>query len=87
MLAGDRITDFDVVNDLSDLRGIFAKAEFGGTTPFARLSQFVQTVQIGENTEIRIDADGSGNGTSFQTLLTLQNVQANTVTSRNFVIV
>lgn len=85
--AGDRITDFDVVNDLSDLRGIFAKAEFGGTTPFARLSQFVQTVQIGENTEVRIDADGSGNGTSFQTLLTLQNVQANTVTSRNFVIV
>ncbi len=82
----DRITDFSALQDRIDLRPIFAGAAFGGTSPFDRFSQFVQLVQVGANTTVQIDTDGSGVGTSFTTLATLLNVTSTTIGSRNFVI-
>ena len=82
----DRITDFSALQDRIDLRAIFTGAAFGGTSPFDRLTQFVQLVQVGANTEVQVDTDGSGVGTSFTTLATLLNVTSTTIGSRNFVI-
>jgi Ca2+-binding RTX toxin-like protein len=83
----DTITDFEVNKDLIDLRAIFAKAEFSGTTPFARFHQFIDLVQQGADTEIRIDVDGNGSSNALVTLATLQNISVSAVKSNNFVIV
>jgi Ca2+-binding RTX toxin-like protein len=84
--AGDTITDFAAAEDLIDLRAIFAASAFGGGSPFARFTQFVQLVQVGTNTQVRIDADGNGAGTNFVTLATLQNVGVGAIGSQNFVV-
>lgn len=64
---------------------IFAASALGGS-PFAQFTQFVQLVQIGADTQVRIDADGNGAGTNFVTLATLQNVAVGAIGSQNFVI-
>ncbi|NJN88751.1 MAG: type I secretion C-terminal target domain-containing protein, partial [Leptolyngbyaceae cyanobacterium SL_7_1] len=81
----DQITDF-TSEDLIDLRGIFAQPAFAGTSPLSRFNQFVQLVQVGSNTEIRIDADGSGSGTTFNTLASLTNLSVGAIGAANFVI-
>jgi Ca2+-binding RTX toxin-like protein len=83
----DTVTDFNAQEDLMDLRSLFAQSQFAGATPFARYSQFVKLVQMGANTEVQIDADGNGAGTSFVAIALLQNTAMTNVTSRNFVIV
>lgn len=84
--AGDRITDFNSTDDLIDVRGIFKSPQFGGDNRFAQYHQFMQLVQVGANTEVKIDADGKGAGTAFTTLVTLQNVTVGSVQSTNFVV-
>jgi Ca2+-binding RTX toxin-like protein len=84
--AGDTITDFNPAEDLLDLRGIFAQPQFAGANPYVRYLQYVQLVQVGSDTEVQIDADGSGAGRQFTTLTTLQNVSAAVLTSQQFVI-
>jgi len=84
--AGDRITDFNSTNDLIDLRGIFKAPQFGGDNRFAQYHQFMQLVQVGANTEVKVDTDGKGAGTAFTTLVTLQNVTVGSVQSTNFVV-
>jgi Ca2+-binding RTX toxin-like protein len=85
--AGDRITDFSNSADLIDLRRLFAAPAFSGANPVARFNQFVRLVQVGANTEVRIDADGRGAGTAFVTLVTLQNLSAGAIGPQNFVVV
>ncbi|NJO78212.1 MAG: type I secretion C-terminal target domain-containing protein [Cyanobacteria bacterium RM1_2_2] len=85
--ATDTITDFEVNKDLIDLRAIFAKSEFSGTTPFARFHQFIELVEQGSDTEIRIDADGNGSRNDLVTLAVIQNVSVSAVKASNFVIV
>jgi Ca2+-binding RTX toxin-like protein len=85
--AGDRVLDFNVTDDLIDLRQIFTAPQYNGSTPLARFAEFVQLTQTGTTTEVKIDSDGSGAGTAFTTLLTLDNVVATTVSPSNFVIV
>lgn len=85
--GSDIITDFEVAKDMIDLQAIFAKPEFGGTTPFARFHQFIQLVQQGSDTAVKIDADGSGSNSELTTLVTLQNIAVDTVKGTNFVIV
>lgn len=82
----DIITDFDGSIDVIDVRQIFAQATFAGATPLARFQQFAQFVQVGANTELRLDADGNGAGTSFVTLAVLNNVLVGNVGSGNVVI-
>lgn len=81
----DTITDLKK-QDLIDLRGVFAAPEFGGADPLIRFQQFVQLVQVGANTEVRVDADGSGAGTTFTALAVVQNAVATNLSSANFVI-
>jgi hypothetical protein len=46
----------------------------------------MELVQVGSNTEVRIDKDGSGNGSKMVNLVTLIGTDASTVGSENFVI-
>jgi Domain of unknown function (DUF4347)/Bacterial Ig-like domain/Putative Ig domain/RTX calcium-binding nonapeptide repeat (4 copies) len=82
----DTIVDFNPAEDLIDLRSIFSQSQFAGATPFVRYLKYVQLAQVGGSTEVRIDADGNGAGNTFVALATLTNVNANTLSSRNFVI-
>ncbi|MBW4466169.1 MAG: DUF4347 domain-containing protein [Pegethrix bostrychoides GSE-TBD4-15B] len=79
----DRIADFELNQDVIDLRQIFAAPEFASQSGFARFSQFVQLEQVGANTEVKLNLDGSG----FKTLATLQNVSAGNVKPTHFVMV
>jgi Ca2+-binding RTX toxin-like protein len=81
---GDKVTDFNAQADLLDLRQIFAAAQFSGTTPAEQFQQFIQVEQVGANTVIRVDADGSSLGSVFSSLVTLNN--ASGIGSQNFVI-
>lgn len=85
--GGDIITDFDGITDLIDLRSIFTTPAFGGANPFAQFVQFIQLVQVGANTQVRIDADGNGSSNTFSTLATLENVTVSGISSHNFAIV
>ncbi|MBD1996659.1 hypothetical protein H6G00_08515 [Leptolyngbya sp. FACHB-541] len=81
---GDRITDFNVRQDALDLRRIFAKPAFAGGRAHALHTQLIQSVQMGADTQIQVDADGIGAGKTFVTLATLQNVTATAISCRNF---
>lgn len=83
--APDRITDFNP-EDLLDLRTIFAQAAFSGTSPIDRFNQFIQIAQVGTNTEVRIDADGTGSGMTFATLAILTSRSASAIGAGNVVI-
>lgn len=84
---GDRITDFNTAEDLLDLRVLFAGAGFGGSTPYSRFDQYIDLVQVGGSTEVRVDEDGSGVSTNFVTLVTLENVNSAMLSSRQFLII
>ncbi|HEY9629647.1 MAG TPA: Ig-like domain-containing protein [Coleofasciculaceae cyanobacterium] len=77
---GDRITDFQVGQDLLDLGRLLSKVNAGSTAT----SPQVQLMQMGANTAVRVDLNGKASG-GFQTLVTLENVTATTLTSKNFV--
>jgi Ca2+-binding RTX toxin-like protein len=51
------------------------------TNPFA--TQNLRLVQLGADTLLQLDSDGSGTGAGFTTLLTLQNVTASSLTVYN----
>ncbi|GAB4458769.1 MAG: hypothetical protein OHK0037_03080 [Elainellaceae cyanobacterium] len=69
------------------MRPIFALPQFAATSPFAQYAQFIQVAQVGANTEVRIDADGSGAGTAFTTLAVLQGVASAGLRAQNFKLV
>ena len=79
------LTDFigGVDGDRIDLSSYLAKGltNWGGNNPFA--SGHLQLVQNGASTLLQIDMDGEGN--SWQTLATLLDVQASTITADNFI--
>jgi Ca2+-binding RTX toxin-like protein len=82
----DTIKQFNVADDVLDLRLIFSEPKFTGESGFVKYLKYVQLKQVGANTEIRIDADGDGRGTNFVAIANLQNTNRTVVTSRNFVI-
>ncbi len=79
----DTIADFELSQDLIDLRQIFAAPEFAGQRGFMRFQQFVQLEAVGSNTDVKLNLDGSG----FKTLATLQNVAASELKPTHFVMV
>ncbi|WP_416673345.1 Calx-beta domain-containing protein [Egbenema bharatensis] len=81
----DLITDFNPNEDLIDLRRIFANPIYTAENRFAQFRKFVQLEQVGSNTEVRIDADGNGEGTAFTSIAVLRNRSADTLQVRNFV--
>lgn len=82
----DAIADFYPSEDVIDLRNLFSQSQFAGATAYVRYLKYVQLTQVGANTEIKVDADGSGIGNTFTTLATLNNTALGAVGSRNFVI-
>jgi Ca2+-binding RTX toxin-like protein len=84
--GNDLIKRFQTSQDVIDLRPVFARAEFTGTTPDAKFHQYIQTVQVGANTQVRVDLDGAGSGTVFGAIATLQNINASAVSCSNFVV-
>jgi Ca2+-binding RTX toxin-like protein len=82
----DQIRAFEVGQDLVDLRSLMARAEFSGTSSFDQYQKYVQLVQVGANSEVRVDADGSGQGKDFVTLASLQNLSTSSLSSTSFVI-
>jgi Ca2+-binding RTX toxin-like protein len=85
--AMDQISDFEVGQDLIDLRGIFQQAAFqkAGSSNFDRFQQFVKVEQMGAVTKVSIDADGVGAGTTFTPLAMLNGATA-PVNSQSFVV-
>jgi large repetitive protein len=84
--GNDLIKRFETQRDVIDLRPVFARAEFTGTTPDAKFHKYIQTVQVGASTEVRVDLDGAGSGTVFGAIATLKNINASTVSCSNFVV-
>ncbi|MCY7284460.1 MAG: Ig-like domain-containing protein, partial [Cyanobacteria bacterium CAN_BIN43] len=84
--GNDLIKRFETNRDVIDLRSVFARAEFTGATPDAKFHKYIQTVQLGANTEVRVDFDGAGAGTVFGAIATLKNINVSTVSCSNFVV-
>lgn len=83
---GDRVLDFNASQDLIDLRGIMKAPQYRGENRFAQYYRAVKLTQLGSDTQVQIDLDGQGSGTTMATLMTLQGVTASSVQSTNFVI-
>jgi Tol biopolymer transport system component len=81
----DTIKDFNPTEDLIDLSKLFAKAQFRGIDPVIQLNQFIQFVQVGSTVQLRIDEDGTGLGTNYQTLVKFRNLEVGAIASRNIV--
>jgi predicted extracellular nuclease len=68
----DIVTDFNTSQDILDLRSVFQSL---GVTSVN--SDFLQFTQFGSNTLIQIDQNGTTGGATFNTLLTLNEVDKN----------
>ncbi|MDX2213901.1 MAG: type I secretion C-terminal target domain-containing protein, partial [Oculatellaceae cyanobacterium bins.114] len=80
--GGDRIRGFDVLLDTLDLsRVIVGSSDRPGT-----LSDYVRFRQVGANTVVSIDPNGSTGGLVFRPLLTLERITASTLTARNVIL-
>ncbi|MCU0568770.1 MAG: type I secretion C-terminal target domain-containing protein [Oculatellaceae cyanobacterium Prado106] len=80
----DTLTDFNITEDIIDLRNIFRQPQYTDVTPYVQFLKYIQVTPQGSNTLIRIDADGNGVGKELITVATLTNVSG--LTARNFVI-
>ncbi|MEO0407885.1 MAG: hypothetical protein AAF289_11090, partial [Cyanobacteria bacterium P01_A01_bin.135] len=83
--GGDTIRRFRS-NDLIDIRDIFARTAFTASSAAEQFRRFVSITQVGTGTVIGIDADGNGAGTGFRTLATLDFVDADAISSKNFIV-
>lgn len=82
----DTIADFNTLEDLIDLRTIFATTPFSAPSPFAQFSQFLSFEQSGANTLLKIDADGNGSSSVQAILAVLQNVAIASISPSRIVI-
>jgi Ca2+-binding RTX toxin-like protein len=75
---GDRILDFDVNNDVIDLRRLF------GTRPSGSFKDLLKLSQVGSNAVIQVAPTGGNN--SKTVLATLEGVSVSTLQQQNFLI-
>lgn len=80
----DRVLDFSVEEDVMSLGAVLRTPAYAAHNPFAQFVTYVDLVQVGNDTEVRVDVDGSGSSTSFITLASLKDIQATTLTAQNF---
>lgn len=81
--GNDLINDFNVQEDLLDLRGIFSQG-YTAESSFAQYQKFVKLEQVGTTVAVNVDADGTGK--TFALLTSLNNVVLADLTSKNFVL-
>lgn len=77
--GGDIITAFQTERDRLDFSKIFDAPEYGSSRTFA----YIQRIQSGADTLIRIDSNGEGN---FIDYLTMLNVTAGDLSANNFIV-
>jgi Ca2+-binding RTX toxin-like protein len=80
------VTDFTAGSggDVLDIRSVLAHSVWDGSTnPFA--AGFLRLVQNGADTDLQWDRNGTNDGAEWITVVTLQNVNAVSLTSANFV--
>lgn len=82
----DTVVGFDPADDLIDLRSLFRASQFQGASRVEQYDRFVKLAQVGANTEIQIDSDGSGSGTMFTPIATLRNLAVSAIGPTNFII-
>jgi Ca2+-binding RTX toxin-like protein len=80
---GDTITDFDTDLDVLDLRQLFRGSNYASSDPFR--SYVVIVNQENLRSLIRVDTDGDQGDRPFQTLVTLEGVEFDDVSSSNFI--
>ncbi|MBD2460259.1 type I secretion C-terminal target domain-containing protein [Oscillatoria sp. FACHB-1407] len=79
---GDRIRGFDATFDTLDLsRVILGSRDRPGT-----LSDYVRFRQIGANTAVSLDINGTTGGAVFRRYITLERFAANTISARNVIL-
>jgi Ca2+-binding RTX toxin-like protein len=77
--GGDIITDFQTERDRLDFSKIFSRPGYGSSRTFA----YIQRIQSGADTLIRVDSNGQGN---FIDYLTMLNVTTGDLSARNFIV-
>lgn len=82
--GGDTIIKF-APEDLFDFRRIFNGSKYAAATPAMQLEQYIKIGQVGKDSQILVDEDGSGNSTDFTLIATLKGYQGN-LASTNFII-
>lgn len=78
---GDRITDFDITQDVIDLKLLLSDRRYASTS----FSDYVRHGQRGAHTVVSIDVDGDLAAGGFKTLVTLNNVVASRLSANQFV--
>ncbi|WP_026733382.1 choice-of-anchor Q domain-containing protein [Fischerella sp. PCC 9605] len=80
---GDTVFYFEPTKDVIDISKVL-----NGSTSSSRKSfqEYVQLKQVGSDTVVNVDVDGSLNRNNFQELLKLKNVTASSLTENNFVL-
>lgn len=79
---GDIITDFQVTQDVIDIRKILGKPGYDRAQPF---QTYVQLTQSGANTVVNVDFNGSAAG-GFKPLATLVGVIATSLSAQSFAV-
>ncbi|MEL6320184.1 MAG: Ig-like domain-containing protein, partial [Cyanobacteria bacterium J06626_14] len=82
----DTIRGFKVGEDVINISRIFKRNAYAADSLTQQFQQFIRIEQVGANTQVNIDADGSGSGSDFTTLAILTRVSADTIDSTSFVV-
>jgi Ca2+-binding RTX toxin-like protein len=81
---GDRILDFNPLDDFIDLSPLFAdQSLYSSLTPY---QSYVKLVQKKEDTQVQINPVGDAKPNLFRTLLTLEGVMATDLSASNFIL-
>lgn len=88
-IGEDLIVDFQITEDVINLSNLFKELHIDSQAVINNnsLRDYLKFEQQGQNTVIKIDADGAGADDCLTTLATLQNIQAGSLGANNFVIV
>ena len=78
----DRITDFNIRQDIVDLNQILNKPNYKSLDP---INSYLKFIQVGSNTKIEVDFNGDIPG-GFKSLLILENIMASHLNIENFIV-
>ncbi|MEB3356695.1 MAG: Ig-like domain-containing protein [Synechococcales bacterium] len=79
--GGDRLTDFNVAEDLLDLREILSAPAFAADNPYAQFVQFIRFTEVGTGTEV-----GIVQGSQTISLGILEGVAVQTLSAANVIL-
>jgi Ca2+-binding RTX toxin-like protein len=78
----DIITDFNTQQDIIVLTNLLDSLNYTGSTPIA--DGYINLVQVGVDTQVRVDPDGVFGIASSSNLAILENIVANSLDNHNF---